>query len=141
MPKNGTVVVRPSSWPVCASRKHQHYNGSRHFSAYHHYWLFAPVPSDFTGTIAGKRHCSTGTIEGPLLLYPYRTWHASLLCPYLDQSFFVGMTGSLDVVTEEHYVGRFPFLPVVTKRLLFRDHLKLCFASEKKAQKKRHRLY
>ena len=28
-----------------------------------HCWLFPSVPSDFTGAIAGDRHCSTGTIE------------------------------------------------------------------------------
>ena len=33
--------------------------------------LVVPIcakPSDFTGTIAGNRHYSTGTIEGPLLV-------------------------------------------------------------------------
>ena len=45
----------PSIARVCAIRKHRHYNGSRHYSAYCHYWLFASVSSYFTGTIAGNR--------------------------------------------------------------------------------------
>ena len=59
---NGSSVV-----PVCASRKHRHYSGNRHYSAYYHCSLFPSVPSDFAGTIAGNRHYSTGTTAGPLL--------------------------------------------------------------------------
>ena len=47
--------------------KHRHYSGSWHCSAYGHFWLFLSVPSDSTGTIAGNRHYSSGTIEGPPL--------------------------------------------------------------------------
>ena len=53
--------------PVCVRREYPHYSGNRHYSACCHYWLFLPMPSDFTGTIAGNRHYSTGTIEEPLL--------------------------------------------------------------------------
>ena len=53
--------------PVCVRREYPHYSGNRHYSACCHYWLFLPMPCDFTGTIAGNRHYSTGTIEGPLL--------------------------------------------------------------------------
>ena len=55
--------------PVCASRKYGHCTGNRHYSAYNHYWLFPSVPSNFTDTIAGNRHYSSGIIEGPLLLF------------------------------------------------------------------------
>ena len=53
--------------PVRDSRKYQHYSGNRHYSEYCHYWLSPAVPRDFTGTIAGNRHYSTGTIEGNIL--------------------------------------------------------------------------
>ena len=33
----------------------------------YHFCIFPYVPCDFTGTIAGNRHYSTSTIEGPLL--------------------------------------------------------------------------
>ena len=59
----------PSIEPVCACWKYRHYSGIRSYSVCYHYSLFPSVPSDFTGTIAGNRHCSTGVIEGPL---PYR---------------------------------------------------------------------
>ena len=47
--------------------KYRHYGGNRHYSAYCQYWLFPSVRSDFTGTVAGNRHYSTGTIQGSLL--------------------------------------------------------------------------
>ena len=46
----------PSVVPVSVGQKYRHYIvGNRHFSAYCR-WLFPSVPSDFTGTVAGKRH-------------------------------------------------------------------------------------
>ena len=48
--------------PACASGKNRHYSGNRHYSAYYHYRLFPMGPNNFTGTIAGDRHYSTGTI-------------------------------------------------------------------------------
>ena len=47
--------------------KKRHYSGNRHCSSYCHSSLFPSVPRDFTGTISGNRHYSTGTIEGPQL--------------------------------------------------------------------------
>ena len=49
--------------------KYRHYNGNRQYSGYCRYWLFLSVPSDFTGTIAGNRHYSNGTIEALLLSF------------------------------------------------------------------------
>ena len=57
----------PSIVPICASQRHRHYSGMRHCSVYCHYWLSPVVPSNFTGTLAGNRHCLTGIIEGPIL--------------------------------------------------------------------------
>ena len=51
---------------VCPSRKNRHNSGNRHYSAYHHYWLFRSVPSDFTGTISGNGHYSASAKEGRL---------------------------------------------------------------------------
>ena len=59
---------------VCVRRKCWHYSGNRHCYANYNYWLFPSVPSGFTGTIAGNRHYSTGTIEGPPL-HLYRRRH------------------------------------------------------------------
>ena len=46
--------------------KHRYYIGNRHYSAYCHYRLLSFVPGDFTGTIAGGRHYSAGTIRKAL---------------------------------------------------------------------------
>ena len=54
--------------PLNASGKYQHYSGNWHYSAYCRYWLFPSVSSNFTGTVAGGRYYSTGTIEEALLL-------------------------------------------------------------------------
>ena len=57
----------PSIAPVGV--KHRQSSGNRHYSACCHCWLLPSLPSDFTGTIAGNRHYSTGTTEGPLLCH------------------------------------------------------------------------
>ena len=56
----------PSVMPVYAIGKcrhyigNQHYSCNRHYSSHCYYKLFASVPSDFTCTISGSRHYSTG---------------------------------------------------------------------------------
>ena len=44
------------------------------------YWLFPSVPNDFTGNLAGNRHCSTDSIKIPLLLCWYHSckWSTSI---------------------------------------------------------------
>ena len=60
-----TVVVPLKCRYVHYRGKYWHYSGNREYSANCHDLLFPSVPSDFTGTIAGNRHYSTSTIEGP----------------------------------------------------------------------------
>lgn len=48
-------------------RKYGRYSGNEHYSANFEHYLFPSVPSDVTGTTVGNRHCSTGTIQEPLL--------------------------------------------------------------------------
>ena len=48
-------------------QKSRHYSGNRHLlpKYYYFFWLFPSVPkNDFTGTIVGNRHYSTGIVEG-----------------------------------------------------------------------------
>ena len=63
-----TYSSGPSLEPICVSQQHRHCTWRQPaLPRTLPHWLVPSVTSDFTGTIAGNRHCSTGTIEGPLL--------------------------------------------------------------------------
>ncbi|CAM9993349.1 unnamed protein product [Laminaria digitata] len=67
---NGYLRIQlwsPSIVPGCASQQYRHHSGKPALLRTLPHWLIPSVPSDLTGTIAGSRHYSTGTIEGPLL--------------------------------------------------------------------------
>ena len=53
--------------PICTSQHYWRSIGNGHYSAYYHYCLITSVPKDVTGSTAGNRYYSIGTIEGPLL--------------------------------------------------------------------------